>query len=124
MASASLTLSIPLDLYAALVRETQRTGESRNAVVRRALESALGKTAPVAETPPLQDSAQTRTSEESDTPVPDVPAETDYRSGSEGGQKEVVQQRPGARTTSPQRAPGAPRRSADAKAGVKPRMKT
>lgn len=42
MAGASFTTSIPLDLYAALMAEVKATGESRNAVVVRALRSALG----------------------------------------------------------------------------------
>ena len=61
MAGASFTTSIPLDLYAALVRESEQTGESRNAIVRRALESALGGTAGLGTESP----AQTRASEES-----------------------------------------------------------
>lgn len=44
MAGASFTTSIPLDLYASLMAEVKSTGESRNAVVIRALRSALVST--------------------------------------------------------------------------------
>lgn len=62
----TVTLRLPPELYGQIVDVMDRDGSIRsmNAYIVRALESALGKTAPAPKVP-LQDSAQTRASEES-----------------------------------------------------------
>lgn len=85
----------------------------------RALESALGQppmsNGPGGSAASTQVSAQTRTPEGSNTPVPDVLAGGEPGSPKGEGQKEVTQHRLEAGATSPQRASGAPRRSTQAK---------
>ena len=119
-----VTFNLPVELVERMDEHVARG--QRSAFAERALESALddragteglaqqgmadGRT-------PVPSPAQTRTSEESKTPVPQDPPEP---SGDGGGPTEDAQERPEARASSRQRASGAPRRSADVKAGVKP----